>query len=76
MLRSLLCVHQCCVGCNGGLGECCGIAGLRGFAGQYPREWEPAEAEAFISHLRCGARPVAVSTARGYETALRLSCEY
>jgi hypothetical protein len=30
---------------------------LAGFAGQYPREWEPAEAEAFISHLRSGARP-------------------
>ena len=25
---------------------------LAGFAGQYPWEWEPAEAEAFISHLR------------------------
>lgn len=43
-----------------------------GFTGQYPWEWEPAEAEAFISHLRSGAQPVAVSTARGYETALRL----
>ena len=45
---------------------------LAGFAGQYPWEWEPAEAEAFISHLRSGARPVAASTARGYETALRI----
>jgi integrase len=49
---------------------------LAEFAGQYLWEWEPAEAEAFISHLRSGARPVAVSTARGYETALRLFCEY
>ena len=49
---------------------------LAGFAGQYPWEWEPAEAEAFISHLRSGARPVAVSTERWYETALRLFCEY
>jgi site-specific recombinase XerD len=49
---------------------------LAGFAGQYPWEWEPAEAEAFISHLRSGARPVAVSTARWYEGALRLFCEY
>jgi hypothetical protein len=32
----------------------------------------PAEAKAFISHLRSGARPVAASTARGYKTALRL----
>lgn len=29
-----------------------------------------------ISHLRSGAWPVAVSTARGYETAQRLFCEY
>src|SRR5258708_2086222 len=34
------------------------------------------EGGAFISRLRSGARPVAVSTARGYETALRLFCEY
>src|ERR1700691_2799303 len=102
MLRPLLCVHQCCGGCNGGVGV--GAAGLpgcarqqrsrflreeatigpraalvrrlAGFAGQYPWEWEPAEAEAFISHLRSGARPVAVSTARWYEGALRLFCEY
>jgi len=49
---------------------------LAGFAGQYPWEWEPAEAEAFISHLRSGARPVAVSTGRWYEGAVRLFCEY
>jgi site-specific recombinase XerD len=49
---------------------------LAEFTGQYPWEWQPAEAEAFISHLRSGARPVAVSTARGYETALRMFCEY
>lgn len=49
---------------------------LAEFTGQYPWEWQPAEAEAFISHLRSGGRPVAVSTARGYQTALRLFCEY
>jgi hypothetical protein len=27
---------------------------LAEFAGQYPWEWEPAEAEAFVSHLRSG----------------------
>jgi hypothetical protein len=43
---------------------------LAGFAGQYPWEWEPAETEAFIAHLRSWARPVTVSTARGYEAAL------
>ena len=49
---------------------------LAEFAGQYPWEWEPAEAQAFISHLRSGARPVAVSTGRWYEGAVRLFCEY
>jgi site-specific recombinase XerD len=49
---------------------------LAEFSGQYPWEWRPAEAEAFISHLRSGPRPVAVSTARGYEAALRMFCEY
>ena len=49
---------------------------LAEFTGQYPWEWQPAEAEAFVSHLRSGARPVTVSTARGYENALRMFCEY
>jgi site-specific recombinase XerD len=49
---------------------------LAEFTGQYPWEWQPAEAEAFISHLRSGPRPVTVSTARGYEAALRMFCEY
>ncbi|MFE9856392.1 tyrosine-type recombinase/integrase [Streptomyces sp. NPDC005780] len=47
------------------------------FSDQYPWEWQPAEAEAFISHLRSGAgRPLAVSTARGYEVVLRLFCAF
>ncbi|MGN5381008.1 hypothetical protein ACQ4WX_39290 [Streptomyces lasalocidi] len=47
------------------------------FSGQYPWEWQPSEAEAFISHLRSAAdRPVAVSTARGYEVVLRLFCAF
>ncbi|MER5793262.1 tyrosine-type recombinase/integrase [Streptomyces sp. NPDC001980] len=47
------------------------------FSGQYPWDWQPSEAEAFISHLRSTAdRPVAVSTARGYEVVLRLFCEF
>jgi site-specific recombinase XerD len=49
---------------------------LAEFTGQYPWQWQPAEAEAFISHLRSGARPITVSTARGYETALRMFCEF
>lgn len=49
---------------------------MAAFTGQYPWEWQSAEAEAFISHLRSGPRPIAVSTARGYEVGLRMFCEY
>ncbi len=41
------------------------------FTNQYPWQWEPAEAEAFITHA-----PVAVSTARNYHNTLRLFCGY
>src|ERR1019366_2259470 len=41
------------------------------FTNQYPGQWEPAEAEAFITHS-----PVAVSTARNYQNTLRLFCGY
>jgi integrase/recombinase XerD len=41
------------------------------FTNQYPWQWEPAEAEAFITHA-----PVAVSTARNYQNTLRLFCGY
>jgi len=46
------------------------------FSGLYPWQWQPAEAEAFISHLRSGPRPIAISTARGYEMAIQLFCTY
>ncbi len=46
------------------------------FSGLYPWQWQPAEAEAFISHLRSGSRPIAISTARGYEMALQLFCAF
>jgi integrase len=49
---------------------------LAEFSGLYPWQWNPAEGEAFISHLRSGPKPVAVSTARGYEVSVRLFCEY
>jgi hypothetical protein len=44
------------------------------FTNLYPWEWQPADAEAFISHLRSPnrTRPVVVSTGRGYETTLAL----
>jgi hypothetical protein len=49
------------------------------FSSQYPWEWGPAEAEAFVVHLRSprGKRgPIVVSTARGYENTLRMFMEY
>ena len=41
------------------------------FTNQYPWQWEPVEAGAFITHS-----PVAVSTARNYQNTLRLFCDY
>ena len=55
------------------------IALVRRFAAfteQYPWEWQPAESEAFISHLRSAAKPLAVSTARSYEVVLRMFCAF
>ena len=46
------------------------------FTGQYPWQWQPVEVEAFFDHLRCGPRPIVVSTARGYQTTLRMFMEY
>lgn len=46
------------------------------FTNEYPWQWQPAEAEAFIDHLRSGDHPIAVSTGRGYENMLRLFMEY
>ncbi len=46
------------------------------FCDLYPWQWLPAEAEAFISHLRSGPRPIAISTARSYEMELQLFCTY
>jgi integrase/recombinase XerC len=45
---------------------------LGDFSGLYPWQWTPAEGEAFIAQLRSGARPAAMSTARSYETTIRL----
>jgi hypothetical protein len=48
------------------------------FTGQYPWQWLPGEGEAFITQGCSGerGRPIAMSTARGYETDLRLFMEY
>jgi site-specific recombinase XerD len=48
------------------------------FTGQYPWHWLPGEGEAFITQGCSGerGRPIAMSTARGYEAQLRLFMEY
>jgi site-specific recombinase XerD len=46
------------------------------FTGLYPWQWTPAEAEAWISELRSGAKPLRVSTLRGYEIDIKVFCEY
>lgn len=48
-----------------------------GFTNQYPWQWTPAEIEAFMAGLHTSAgAPVAPSTARGYQNALRLFMDY
>ncbi|QHE73114.1 site-specific integrase [Rhodococcus sp. WAY2] len=46
------------------------------FSGQYPWEWLPSEADAYFAQLNSGPTPAAVSTARGYQIALRMFCDY
>lgn len=48
------------------------------FTNLYPWQWQPADAEAFISHIRSPNRnhPVAMSTCRGYENALTLFMDF
>jgi integrase len=49
------------------------------FTNSYPWQWEPADGEDFITHLRAerdGARPITVSTARGYEVTITLFMQY
>ena len=46
------------------------------FTNKYPWQWRSVEVEAFVTSLRSGGEPVAPSTARGYQNALRLFVEY
>lgn len=48
------------------------------FTSEYPWQWDPAGGEEFIASLRSSVRgqPIVVSTARGYEHALRLFMEF
>jgi hypothetical protein len=45
---------------------------LAAFSGLYPWQWTVAEVEAFFDGLRSGPRPIAVSTTRNYQVAVRL----
>lgn len=49
---------------------------LVAFGNLYPWQWTPGEMEAFFDHLRSGHRPIAYSTARGYQVTLRMFNEY
>jgi site-specific recombinase XerD len=46
------------------------------FTNEYPWQWQPAEVEAFVANMSSGNRPIAPSTARGYQNALRLFMDY
>jgi site-specific recombinase XerD len=48
------------------------------FTNDYPWAWQPEDAEAFFASLRSTSRsrPVVMSTARGYQTYLRLFLSY
>ncbi|GLW58040.1 tyrosine-type recombinase/integrase [Kitasatospora phosalacinea] len=46
------------------------------FTNEYPWQWTPLEAEAFIDSLRSRRQGLAVSTGRSYQDALRLFCGY
>lgn len=46
------------------------------FANEYPWTWEAADVEAFIDSRRNQRPPIVVSTARLYETTLRMFLEY
>ena len=48
------------------------------YTNAYPWQWQPADGEDFIVHLRSAQRrhPIVVSTARGYELSITLFMEY
>jgi integrase len=52
---------------------------LATFTNAYPWEWQPADGEAFIAHLRSpgrGRNPIVMSTARGYEIGLAMFMDF
>ncbi|MFJ8604965.1 site-specific integrase [Streptomyces shenzhenensis] len=46
------------------------------FSNQYPWQWQSVEVEAFLDHLRARRPTFAVSTARNYQNAIRMFCDY
>jgi hypothetical protein len=46
------------------------------FTSQYPWQWQSAEVEAFIDHLRARTPTFTVSSGRNYQNHLRLFCEF
>src|ERR1700694_918221 len=46
------------------------------FVNEYPWQWQAADVEAFIDSCRNRAEPIVVSTARLYETTLRMFLQY
>ncbi|WP_406410665.1 tyrosine-type recombinase/integrase [Streptomyces sp. NBC_01614] len=49
---------------------------LAEFSNLYPWQWHPQEVEAFIEFLRSRRPNFAVSTARNYQNAIRMFCDY
>lgn len=52
------------------------LARMADFTGLYPWQWTPVEGEAFMAHLRGGAKPIHLSTARAYEVIIALFMDY
>lgn len=46
------------------------------FVNEYPWQWQCADVEAFIDSCRSSSEPIVVSTARLYETTLRMFLQY
>jgi integrase/recombinase XerD len=46
------------------------------FSGEYPWRWRPDDGDAWLAQLRSTSPPAAVSTARGYQVALRMFCDF
>lgn len=53
-----------------------GLRRFQRFTGEYPWTWRPQDLEEFVTELRGGDRPAALSTIRGYQCALRLFLDY